>query len=461
MAASDPGDPDAPTAPLPRLPEDEPRSAVVRLFGSDGFFRLWLAQVVSATGDWIGFLAVVAIARRVGGGSGAAAISLVMSARMIPGFFFAPLAGVLVDRWDRRRVMVACDLGRAVILAFLPFVDSLLGLVVASLLLEVATMLWSPAKEASVPNLVPTGHLTTANSLSMAAAYGTFPIASLLFALLEKGGDRLVDVDALSFFRVSQAGSMAIYVDVLTFVASAIFISTLVLPPSRKVRNAELDVDLGSPVRELREGWRFMFTDPVVRAVMLALGTGLIGGGMVVPLGDLFSTEVLGSGSAGFGLLMSAMGFGMAAGVLLLSAIQKRLPKPQIFTLSVLGAGGALLAGASMSAMPLALTCVAVLGLCTGSVYVLGFTILHESVEDDLRGRVFSSLYTLVRVCVLVAFTVGPLLADRLGALSESAFGDDGPMGVRLALWVAALMIVAAGMISAVSLRAAPTPAAE
>lgn len=461
MAASDPGDPDAPTAPLPRLPEDEPRSAVVRLFGSDGFFRLWLAQVVSATGDWIGFLAVVAIARRVGGGSGAAAISLVMSARMIPGFFFAPLAGVLVDRWDRRRVMVACDLGRAVILAFLPFVDSLLGLVIASLLLEVATMLWSPAKEASVPNLVPTGHLTTANSLSMAAAYGTFPVASLLFALLEKGGDRLVDVDALSVFRVSQAGSMAIYVDVLTFVASAIFISTLVLPPSRKVRNAELDVDLGSPVRELREGWRFMFTDPVVRAVMLALGTGLIGGGMVVPLGDLFSTEVLESGSAGFGLLMSAMGFGMAAGVLLLSAIQKRLPKPQIFTLSVLGAGGALLAGASMSAMPLALTCVAVLGLCTGSVYVLGFTILHESVEDHLRGRVFSSLYTLVRVSLLVSFTVGPLLADRLGALSASAFGDDGPVGVRLALWVAALMIVGAGMISAVSLRAAPATAAE
>jgi MFS family permease len=106
--------------------------------------------------------------------------------------------------------------------------------------------------------------------------------------------------------------------------------------------------------------------------------------------------------------------------------------------------------------MPLALTCVALLGLCTGSVYVLGFTILHESVEDHLRGRVFSSLYTLVRVCLLVAFTVGPLLADRLGAVSESAFGDDGPMGVRLALWVAALMIVGAGLISAVSLRAAP-----
>jgi dTMP kinase len=442
----DPTDPDAPTAELPRLPEDEPRSAVVRLFGSDGFFRLWVAQVVSALGDWIGFLAVVAIAGRVGGGAGA--ISLVMSARMVPGLFLAPLAGVLVDRWDRRRVMVLCDLSRAGILLGLPFVRTVPQLVLASLLLEVATLLWSPAKEASVPNLVPTGHLTTANSLSMAAAYGTFPVASLLFALLEKGGDRLAGVDALSFARFGQNGSMAIYVDVLTFAASAIFISTLVLPPSRKVRNAELDVDLGSPIRELREGWAFMFTTPLVRTVMIALGAGLIGGGMVVPLGDVFSTQVLHSGSAGFGLLMSAMGFGMALGVVLLSSIQKRLPKARVFTLAVLGAGVALFAAASMSSTPVALTCVGALGLCTGAVYVLGFTILHESVEDDLRGRVFSSIYTLVRVCLLVSFTIGPLLADRFDRLGSVP-------GVRIALWLASAVIAAAGALSLVSLRRA------
>ena len=341
---------------------------------------------------------------------------------MIPGFFFSPLAGVLVDRWDRRRVMVACDLGRALVLISLPFIDTLPGLVVASLLLELATLLWSPAKEASVPNIVPTGHLTTANSLSLAAAYGTFPIASLLFAVLAKMGTSLGHVSALSFFRFGQTGSVAIYVDVLTFVASAMFISTLVLPPPRRRKDREhrLEVDFTSTFRELREGWRFMFTDPVVRAVMLALGTGLIGGGMVVPLGDLFSRDVLGGGSAGFGLLLSAMGFGMAAGVLGLSAMQKRLPKSRIFSLSVLGAGVALFAGASMSSLTPALVCVAFVGLCAGSVYVLGFTILHETVADEMRGRIFSSLYTLVRFCLLLSFAAGPLLADRLGALSTS-----------------------------------------
>ena len=461
-SAPSPEDPEAPTGPLPQVPaEGAERSAVVRLFGSDGFFRLWLAQVVSAIGDWIGFLAVVAIAGRIGGGSGAAAISLVMSARMIPGLFLAPLAGVLVDRWDRKRVMVACDLVRAVVLAFLPFVDSLGGLVVASLLLELATLLWSPAKEASVPNLVPASHLTTANSLSLVAAYGTFPIASLLFAALEKVGDRLESTDVLSFFRLGQAGSVAIYVDVLTFVASALFISTLLLPPSRRTQAAELDVDFAGPFRDLREGWHFMFTDGVVRAVMLALGTGLIGGGMVLPLGDLFSRDVLGGGSAGFGLLISAMGFGVAAGVLLLSALQKRLPKQRIFSAAAIGAGAALLAGASFSAFTPALACVAVLGLCAGAVYVLGFTILHETVADEMRGRIFSSLYTLVRVCLLLSFAIGPLLADRLGALSDAWFDGELALGglavalpgVRLALWLSGATIVGAGFLSVAAFR--------
>jgi dTMP kinase len=373
---------------------------------------------------------------------------------MVPGFFLAPLAGVLVDRWDRKRVMFLSDLARAAVLLSLPFVETLWALVLASLLLEVATLLWSPAKEASVPNLVPAGHLTTANSLSLAAAYGTFPIASLLFALLQKLGNALEDISALSFLRVGQPGTMAIYVDVLTFVASALFISTLALPPSRRARRRDdLDVDYSATFRDLREGWEFMFTDPVVRSVMLAIATGLIGGGMIVPLGDVFSREVLGGGAAGFGV---------AIGVLSLSAVQKRVPKTQIFALSVLGAGLSLLAGASMSSFTPALLFVGALGVCAGSVYVLGFTILHETVHDDLRGRIFSSLYTLVRFCLLLSFAVGPLLADRLGALSSSAF--DGQVtagaftvdlpGVRLALWLAAITIVGAGLFAVYSLRA-------
>ena len=80
-----------------------------------------------------------------------------MAARIVPGLFLGAASGVVADRFDRKRVMVTCDIGRAAVLVTLPFVDTVFGLVIASLVLECFTLLWTPAKEASVPNLVPAG----------------------------------------------------------------------------------------------------------------------------------------------------------------------------------------------------------------------------------------------------------------------------------------------------------------
>ena len=96
------------------------RSGLARLFGSRQFFRLWLGQVVSSLGDWIGLIAITALAARIGGRGAGAAIGLVLSARLIPGFFLAPVVGVLIDRWDRRRLMIACDVGRGLALLAIP-----------------------------------------------------------------------------------------------------------------------------------------------------------------------------------------------------------------------------------------------------------------------------------------------------------------------------------------------------
>ena len=458
----DPRDPDGPTT-QPLGPVAPRPGAVVRLFGSDDFFRLWLAQVVSSLGNWIGFVAIVDIAGRVGGDSPAAAVSLVMSARMIPGFFLAPMAGVLVDRFDRKKVMVACDLACAGVLLTLPFIDHVWTLVLASLALEVATLLWSPAKEASVPNMVPPSHLATANSLSLVAAYGTFPVAALLYAFLAKVATWLSSIDALEFLEIDQE-FVAVYLDVLTFAASALLISTLALARREKVVSEKrFNLDFGAVFQELREGWRFTFLNPTVRSIMIGLGVALMGGGMVLPLGGIFSDEVLGGGSAGFGLLLTGMGFGMAAGVVLVSALQSRLDKGRVFCGSVIAGGVMIIAAASMDAVPAAVLFVALLGVSAGSVYVLGFTILQETVTDDLRGRVFSSLYTMVRVCLLLSFAVGPLLAEMFAVLSErlldggvTMLGIDVALpGVRLALWLAGVVILGAGLLAVKSLRAA------
>src|SRR6476660_9497468 len=174
-----------------------------RVFGSKTFFRLWIAQVVSSLGDWIGLIAILAIAARVSNNSGAA-VSLVMVTRVVPGFFLGTVGGVIIDKFDRRKVMVACDIGRASLLLALPFMESLPGLVLISLGLEVLTLLWGPAQAATVPNLVPDEQLSAANSLSLAASYGTFPIASIIFSLLAGLATVLGDFDVIRSFKVDQ-----------------------------------------------------------------------------------------------------------------------------------------------------------------------------------------------------------------------------------------------------------------
>ena len=443
--------------------EQEPAGMHVRLFGSAAFFRLWLTQVVSATGDWLGFLAIAALATRISDRP-EAAVGLVMSARIVPGFFLGPAAGVFADRFDRKRLMVACDVGRALVLASLPFVDTVPGLIVASLVLEVFTLVWAPAKEASVPHLVPSDHLTTANSLSLVAAYGTIPIAAGAFSLLAKLSGVIGDFELLSIFRGTPEG-LAFYFDAFTFLLSAVMIATLPLPrrPKQVPRTGSLigRIDFGSAFADLKEGWQFVFLNPVVRAVNLGLATGLVGGGMLVPLGPVFAEQVLGAGEAGFGLLIFALGLGVAAGVVAVSVFQRRLPKEWVFVAAVFVAGASLVAAASMSTLGSSALFVAVLGVCAGTVYVLGFTLLHQHVEDALRGRIFSALYTLVRLCVLIAFAIGPFLSELLGELSETFL--DGELdfraatisipGVRLTLWAAGAIIFVAGFIAASSMR--------
>ena len=425
------------------------------VFGSPGFLRLWVAQVVSAFGDWIGFLAIIEIARRLGGGQPGSAIALVMLARVLPGFFLASVGGVIVDRVDRKRLLITCDILRAGVLLFIPLIERVWALVLASLVLELATSLWGPAKEAIVPNLVPKEQLTAANSLSLVAAYGTFPLAAGAFIGLAKfaewlGGSSIGQVE------------WALALDAVTFLIAAGLIATLPLLRHRRDANNTPSIDLSQGVRELREGWTFIAISPQVRAVLVGLGTGMIGGGMLIPLGAVFNDVVLGAGNAGFGTILVTMGLGVAAGVSALSAVQRRLDNERTFVASVFGAGTCLLFAVTSSDTFLTLAGVFAMGVFAGSVYVLGFTLLHENVEEQLRGRVFSALYTLVRFCLLLSITVGGFLSDGFNWLFDVLFDNEISVGswamalpgVRGALWLASTFMLLAGALAWVALRA-------
>ena len=193
----------------------------------------------------------------------------------------------------------------------------------------------------------------------------------------------------------------------------------------------------------------------------MGLATAVMGAGMVFLLGARFVDEVIVGREADFHAVLFALGVGMAAGVLSASALQNRINRSRGFTSSLIGAGVVLLAAASVDRLSLMIPLVVLLGMLAGPSYVLGFTLLHENVADELRGRVFAALLVLVRLCVLIALAVGGVLADLLDRLSErwwdgfvSVLGARVELpGVRLTMWLAAVIIMVAGALATWSLR--------
>ena len=208
----------------------------------------------------------------------------------------------------------------------------------------------------------------------------------------------------------------------------------------------------------------------MIRGVMLGLGVGLIGAGAMIPLGPSFAEEVLDGGAAAFGVLMTALGFGAAFGVITLLWLQGRLPRITVFCFAVIGTGGFLVLAASFSALAPAALMIGCVGACAGTTYVTGFTVLQESVPDELRGRTFATLYTVVRLCLLISLTISPLWADFWDWVTQAILGGDqsvsiGPYsyalpGVRIALWGGGIITFVAGFFAWHSIRKAERLAA-
>lgn len=441
------------SAHVPLDPGGAWRNLERRVFATNQFFRLWMAQVVTSTGEWVFFLAIALKARDVGTGTPEAAVAFVLAARLGPGFFLGQIAGVLADRWDRRKLMAVCDVARAGIVMTIPFLSHVWQLVLVSLALEAFTLLWIPSKEALVPNLIPKSHLATANSLSMLATYGTFPLALVLMFVLDG--------------QSGTATAPAFIFDAATFVVSAFLIVSIgVRGRSRWVSTAVHRVDdnklsAADVWGEIRDGWRVVLSEPTVRAVNLGLAVGLIGGGMLIPLGAVYAEEVLLVDNDGYFAMLMGLGVGVGLGVLAVLMVQNMIRKELIFAQAVFFAGLCLAVATSVTPLFGVVLGLAGTGVCVGMVYVLGFTILQETVDDELRGRVFAALYSLARAGVLIAMVAAPGLAVALDRITEltadgavSVFGYSILIpGVRITFWLAALIIMTAGVFTLMSMR--------
>jgi dTMP kinase len=385
------------------------------------FRRLWIATSLSSLGDWLSLLALTAeaaiLAKR-----GIAAQTLVVSGiwltALLPALLLGPLAGAVADRFDRRINMIIGDVFRGVLYASIPldlafgFVNKLTWIYLVNVLASSASLFWTPAKDASIPNLVPPDKLEEANQYSLFTTFGTAPVAGVVFGLLALVGRSLG----------SNQVNLALYFNAVTFGVSAVTIYALREIPKRK---ASAHISAPSVAKAIWEGWKFIGQTAVVRGIVIGMVGAFAAGGVVVGLGLTYVKDTLHGGSAGWGAVFSAIFIGLAAGMFLGLRILRGFSRRRLFGLSIVGAGVPLILIGLIPNLVIVVLLVIILGAFAGIAYVTGYTIVGTEVDDETRGRTFAFLQSGIRVILFTVIAVAGPLAAGFTALVHAVTGGN------------------------------------
>ncbi|EXG79327.1 thymidylate kinase [Cryptosporangium arvum DSM 44712] len=420
---------------------------------------MWLTFGLSSFGDWLGLLATSLFAAGQVSGPTAKGLAFggVVIARLLPTIVLGPLAGAFADRFDRRLTMVVCDLVRFVLFASIPLV-AVVGsapvavgwALVATFVIEVVGMFWNPAKEASVPNLVPRDQLEAANQLSLIVTYGVTP---LLAVFIGAGLNRLL----LSLVRDDPSrlrldpNDAALYLNAFTFLVAAVVVFTIreiSTGEGRLRRSGPAGVPEPSLPTALLDGWKYAGRTPLVRGLVLGILGAFAAGGVVVGVGQFFARG-LGGGDATFYLLFGSLFVGLAGGMGLGPSLVRGLSRRRWFCASI-GLSGLAVAVLPFSlhlSMAIPLTVLA--GAGAGMAYLAGTTLLGAEVPDAMRGRVFAFVQSTVRVVLLLAIAVSSLLVGVGGGrkIPIGAFDLDFS-AARVLLFVSGLLAIIASVLS-------------
>jgi len=382
------------------------------------FRKLWNAMSFSSFGDWLGLLATTALAQQLSGGDYATAnfaIAGVFIARLLPSVILGPIAGVIADRFDRKKVMVIGDILRAALFLSIPLVGNYLWLYIATVLVECVTLFWSPAKEATVPNLVPKNKLENANQMSLFAAYGSAPIAALSFSFLSVSATAIGETVGLENYS---AVDLALYLNALSFLVSAITISRIEIPK----KHIEASHKSDSLSASLLDGAKFITSSKIIRGLIIGMLGAFVAAGAVIGLARTFVGD-LDAGDAAYGVLFGAVFTGLAAGIAVGPKVFSQFSRRRLFGAALTTAGSLLIVLSLLQNLVIALLVVLFIGAFSGVSWVTGFTMLGMEVNDEIRGRTFAFVQALVRVSLVAVLAIAPLVAAAIGE-HTFAFGQ-------------------------------------
>jgi dTMP kinase len=413
------------------------------------FRRLWYSTAVSSLGDWLGLLATTALAASLTSGYKAQSYALggVLVVRLLPAIALGPLAGAFADRFDRRWTMVISDAIRFGLFMTIPLahlvVDShktLAWLYIASFAIECISLFWMPAKDASVPNLVRPNQLEYANQLSLITTYGATPVlGAALFSVLSL----ITNVLArhLSFFRANPV-NLALYFDAATFLIGAIVV--LFIPEISGRRQGRAVGEPSSLRRLIREGATFIRSSPLVGGLIIGLIGAFAAGGAVIGAGHTFVSS-LGGGNAAYGVLFGCVFVGLGAGIALGPRVARELSRRRLFGLSIVFGGICLALTGMMPQVVLAMIFVLGVGFGAGLAYLSGVTLLGTEVGDEMRGRVFALLQSLIRVVLILALAAVNFIVAQVGrnriSIGSWHFTVDGTRYVLIAFGLVAVVL--------------------
>ncbi len=369
------------------------------------FALLWLGQLVSLSGDWLLIVALPFYVYQLTGSILQTGVMLM--AEMLPRVLLGSVAGVFVDRLNRRWTMILSDLLRSGFLLLLLFVHSrdLLWLIyIVTILQAIISQFFTPAADAIIPSLVDEQELVAANSLS------SFSEAITRFIGPPLGGILLV---SLGLFGV-------VLGDSATFLFSALTILLISLPARAMEDNARAASPGAAIVnvwREWLDGLRLIRKDQVISGVFATMAILMLSQGIINVLLVVFTKEVMHGSALVYSWLITAQGVGSLIGALLVGTVSKFVRPVYLIVLPLAFAGCATLIIFNLPLVALALPLLAFVGIFVVGFVVMVQTLLQRGTADSYRGRVFGALYTTISLLTLAGMIFASTLGDRLGVV--------------------------------------------
>nr|WP_223198781.1 MFS transporter [Solihabitans fulvus] len=412
------------------------------------FRRLWGVTYLCSIGDWLSLLALTGLASKLLASSyqwQSFSFALVVLTQLLPGILFAPIGGVLADRFDRRKVMVVCDLLRCTLFLSIAIVGTAWWLFIANFLVGSCALLWIPAKDSSVPNLLRRpDQVETANQLGLVMTYGISVVSGAgLFSVISAVGPAL-HVSTNSALGIA---NVIVVVNGLLYLSSAILIATRIPELSGRPSSGHTnkpDEDRPGFFAMFRDGLRFASVTPLVRGLMIGMIGAFAAAGAVVGTAKLYANSLLG-GDAAFGMLFVAVFVGLATGMATAPKLARRLTHSRLFGVSIVVAGLSLVLVALAPHLGVALVAVAMVGGCAGVAFLTGMTIIGSQVEDAVRGRVLALQQSLMKIILFGATTAAPLLVGVVDIRTVTVFGRhlmiDGTRPVLLGAGILAAIV--------------------